>query len=65
MSSSKIRVNPVSIEKVKVNFSMKNKNTNTIDGLHLKTTSIESFKYRLNNNEKDFENKNIANDLEN
>ena len=62
----RIRVDPLSIKKVKVDFNFKSKKIkNTINDPGLKTKTIKNTKYRLNNKQKDFKEKNLANDVEN
>ena len=62
----KIRVDPMSVIKVKFDINLKSKkNKNTIDDPNLNTKSIKNVKYRINNKHKDFKEKNIANYLEN
>ena len=64
MHYRKIRVDPMSIKRVKVDINLNSKKIkNTINDPNLK--SIKNVKYRINNKHKDFKEKNIANDLEN
>ena len=54
----KIRVDPMSIKKVKVDINLKSKKIkNTIDDPNLSTKSIKNVKYRINNKHKDFKEK--------
>ena len=66
MKCKKIRVDPVSIQKVKDDINVKSKKIkNTIDDPIVSTKTIKNTKYRVNNKHKEFKEKNIANDLEN